>query len=104
GLQAREAAGGAPAGTTAAELAPVSPPDGPAALPAVPGYEVLAELGRGGMGVVYKARDTRLKRLVALKMILGQPDPHQVARFRAEAEAVAQLPHPNGRQIHAIGD
>jgi len=73
-------------------------------LPAIPGYEVLGELGRGGMGVVFKARDTRLKRLVALKMIRGTPDPRDLARFRAEAEAVARLQHPNVIQIHEIGD
>jgi serine/threonine protein kinase/tetratricopeptide (TPR) repeat protein len=71
-------------------------------LPDVPGYEVLAELGRGGMGVVYKARQLALKRLVALKMIRNA-SPNSIARFEIEAEAVARLTHPNIVQIHQVG-
>jgi hypothetical protein len=76
-----------------------------AGLPQVPGYEVEAMLGRGGMGVVYRARHLALKRTVALKMLAPvHPHPAEQARFRAEAEAVARLQHPNIVQIHEIGE
>jgi serine/threonine protein kinase len=71
-----------------------------------PEYEILEELGHGGMGVVYKARHRQLNRLVALKLIGlgGYANRQQTARFRIEAQAVAQLLHPNIVQIYAIGE
>ncbi len=93
----------------------VSTDDGPgeivrrrpvAGWPTIPNYEILARLGEGGMGVVYKARHLGLKWLVALKMIRGgsQARAEHLTRFRIEAEAVARLRHPNIIQIHDIGE
>src|SRR5947209_5732887 len=80
---------------------PTLPPEEPP-LPAVPGYEVEAVLGRGGMGVVFRARHLCLNRLVALKMAFAgsYAGPHERERFRREAEAVAALQHPNVVQIY----
>ncbi len=74
--------------------------------PTVPGYEVKERLGEGGMGVVYKARQVRLNRLVALKMIRGgsQVRPDLFVRFSIEAQAVAGLRHPNILQIFDVGE
>jgi hypothetical protein len=80
--------------------------------PAVPGHEVLGEVARGGMGVVYKARQfvgagpARPHRLVAVKMILAGPlaGPDRLARFRTEVGAAARLAHPNVVQVFQVGD
>lgn len=78
---------------TISQPVPVHPPLPPPPLPALPGYEMLEVIARGGMGVVYKARQLSLNRMVAVKMILGggHQDPTAVARFLIEAEAVARI-------------
>src|SRR5262249_15060573 len=74
--------------------------------PSVPGYEVLGELGRGGMGVVYKARHLKLNRVVALKMILSgaHAGAEEAASFRTEAEAIARLQHPGIVVVFEVGE
>src|SRR5579864_3174419 len=67
-------------------------------------YEILAPLGAGGMGEVYRARDTKLKRDVALKVLpeAFASDPERMARFQREAEVLAALNHPNIAQIYGV--
>ena len=90
-------------------LTPVVVPHGRGAdeaPPDLPGYEILEELGRGGMGVVYKARQIGLNRLVALKMIPAgaTASPQTRARFHREAVAAGRLQHPHIVQIHDIDE
>jgi serine/threonine protein kinase len=75
-------------------------------LPVVPGYEIIEEIGRGGMGVVYRARQLGLKRTVALKMVLTgyHAEPKNLARLRAEAATLARLQHPNIVQVYDVGE
>ena len=67
-------------------------------------YEILAPIGAGGMGEVYRARDTKLKRDVALKVLPEAlaNDPERMARFQREAEVLASLNHPNIAQIYGV--
>jgi serine/threonine-protein kinase len=106
GLIDAEVGGLFPESGTAPDADATTPGRPAAGLPQVPGYEVEAVLGHGGMGVVYKARHLRLNRPVALKMLLAGPyaRPEERGRFLREAEAVAGLRHPNIVQVHDSGE
>jgi predicted Ser/Thr protein kinase len=96
----------------AATMPPAQAPGGEGSIrpegakpPPIPGYEILEQLGRGGMGVVFKARQTRLDRLVALKVLPEQTarDPAFAERFSREARALARLNHPGIVAVHDFG-
>jgi serine/threonine protein kinase len=95
----RQAAGPPPA------LTVLTGPPGSPATPAPPGYQLLEEVGRGGMGIVYRARDLRLTREVAVKLLReGGPAGAAVrARFVAEAQITGQLQHPGIPAVHELG-
>ena len=69
-------------------------------------YEIVSALGKGGMGEVYRARDTRLGRDIALKVLpdLFEADPDRLARFEREAQVLASLNHPHIAAIHGVED
>jgi WD40 repeat protein len=95
-----------PTDTKTDETISVPRAPGPVQAPAVPGYDILDTLGRGGMGVVYRARNRQLDRIVALKMILagGHAELADQQRLRTEAEAIARLQHPNIVQVFEVGE
>jgi serine/threonine-protein kinase len=100
GVDGRRAGDGSRGSSSSGETKAPGPPPSPANL------EILERLGEGAMGVVYRARQATLNRVVALKVIHAgaRADPKQLARFRTEVQAVARLSHPNFVQIYEIGE
>ena len=103
----RDESGGWPADEAGAStVVDAAGADDRGSFPSFPGYELIGVIGQGGMGVVYKARNTRLGRVVALKTIteLEPTKPSQSGRFLDEARAAARLQHPNIITVHEIGE
>ncbi|MBX9584234.1 MAG: serine/threonine protein kinase, partial [Gemmataceae bacterium] len=80
------------------------PRGAPLGRPTIPGYEIGDELGRGGMGVVYRAKDLALNRTVAVKTFAAVPGAEARARFAREAEVVARLDHPHIVPVYEVGE
>ena len=87
--------------TPAADVAPIFPKPGET----LGHYQILEQIGSGGAGVVYRASDRRLKREVAIKVLLDTygSDPKRLALFTQEAQAIAALSHPNILTLHDVG-
>src|SRR5262245_7492220 len=87
-------------------VAPPAAPNDATGLPEVSGYEIVGQIGRGGMGIVYKARDASLDRFVAVKLLrdVHSRAPDQLARFLREARTASALNHPGICTVHALGE